>query len=72
LAFAISLVHGFVTVTYLETFKNAGVLEVWVGTKPHDYGSDGSIKTDENAERKARPYVCGSGNEPINQSQLNK
>jgi len=56
MAFSVSLVHGFVTVTYLESYRNAGVLEVWVGTRPHDYGSDGSIKTDEDAERKNRPY----------------
>ena len=56
MAFSISMVHGFVTITYLESYRNAGILEVWVGTKPKDYGSDGSIKTDEDAERLNRPY----------------
>ena len=44
LAFEIELVAGAVTISYLETFHNAGVLEVWVASKPSQFSSNGGIR----------------------------
>ena len=47
IAFPVFLVEGAVTVTFLETYRDAGVIEIWVGTVPHDFTSNGGYTSQE-------------------------
>ena len=44
LAFEVELNIGAITITYLETYRNAGVVEVWIGGIPGKYGSANGIR----------------------------
>ena len=63
IAFPVDLVRGLVSVTYLETYENAGLLELWVGAKPGaSEAVEGVVRSSasDHSPYKAQPTVRGA------------
>jgi hypothetical protein len=59
LSFDITLVQGRVSVSYLETYEDAGKLELYVSNAPDDYSNNGGIYNGGGAAYKKVPPSSG-------------